>query len=170
LSVSKIRQRRLGLTPCAHTAYRSGIVNAALPVRPLCRTSCPSTSHFHSETRPTNSVDHEDEWRPHLSSMTTDDVEGHQAWPRAMYLCREGRCRCQFEPPVDAFETESARQRGTLRGRSFGDGIVLWGHGLAAACERTIQKERSRPRWVRLAQSRKRAGMPAFCRGPPLTL
>jgi len=67
---------------------------------------------------------------------------------------------------VDAFETESARQCGTSRGRSFGDGIVLWGHSLAAACERTIQKERSRPRWVRLAQSRKRVGMPAFCRGP----
>jgi len=59
-----------------------------------------------------------------------------------------------LEPDEDAFETESARQCGTSRGRSFGDGIVLWGHGLAAACERTAQKERSRPRWARLAQSR----------------
>jgi len=43
-------------------------------------------------------------------------------------------------PPVgvegsseDAFETESARQCGASRGHSFGDGIVLWGHGLDCA-------------------------------------
>ena len=40
-----------------------------------------------------------------MLSMTTDDVErgpsiiNHQSWPRAVYLCREGRC--QLEPPVD---------------------------------------------------------------------
>ena len=67
---------------------------------------------------------------------------------------------------MGAFESESARQCGTSRGRSFGDGIVLGGHGLAVACERTIQKECSRPRWVRLAQSRKGVKCLHFVGGP----
>jgi len=81
-----------------------------------------------------------------MQYMTTNDVEGQQSWPRAVYLCREGRC--QLEPDDDVFEIGSVRQCGTSRGQSFGDGMVRRGRGLVAACERTVQKERSRPRWA----------------------
>jgi len=40
--------------------------------------------------------------------------------------------------------------RGTLRSHSFGGGVVRRGnrcHGLDATCKRTVQKERSWPRW-----------------------
>ena len=104
-----------------------------------------------------------------MQYMTTNDVEGQQAWLRAVYLCREGRC--QSEPDDDVFEIGSVRQCGTSRGRSFGDGMVRRGHGLVAACERTVLKERSRSWWAESPTVLVTAvGLPGFCRGPELGL
>jgi len=57
----------------------------------------------------------------------------------------------------------SARQCGTSRGLSCGERKVPWGHGLAAACERTVQNERSGPLWAKV-------GMSGFGRGVELGL
>jgi len=105
-----------------------------------------------------------------MQYMTTNDVEGQQSWPQAVYLCREGRC--QLKPDDDVFEIGLVQQCGTSRGRSFGDGMVRRGHGLVAACERTVQNEHIRPRWAEspTVPMMTAVGMPGFCRGPELGL
>jgi len=68
-----------------------------------------------STVKRANSLDQDGRQRPYLGSMTTDDVEGHQSWPRgAVYLCREGRC--QLEPDEDAFESLSQHGNVVRRG------------------------------------------------------